>query len=145
MRVIIKRETRTDKSTIGKLFIDMIEMCYTLEDTERPDGEKKYGETAIPKGLYKLGLRTSGSTLNEIYKQKYADIHRGMIELLDIPGYSNVYIHIGNYPKDTLGCPLVGMQKGLDAIHGSTAAYYKIYPIISAAILRGEDVEIEVM
>jgi hypothetical protein len=145
MKVKIERETKTEKSTIGKLYINGVEKCYTLEDKERPEGEKIYGETAIPKGVYKLSLRTSGSTLNDYYKTHYADIHKGMIEIQNILEYKNVYIHIGNYPKDTLGCPLVGMQKGEDAIHGSTEAYYKIYPIIATAILSGEDVEIEVL
>jgi hypothetical protein len=145
LKVQIKRTDKTKNSSIGELYIDGKFQCFTLEDTERTNGQKIFGETAIPVGIYTLSLRTKGSTLNEYYKKHYPDIHKGMIEIENILEYKNVYIHIGNYPKDTLGCPLVGLVKGIDEIKESTKAYYKIYPIIASAILNNEDVTLEVL
>ena len=47
MELLIIRDTYTSKSTIGRLFIDGVEFCYTLEDIVRPKGIKVYGETAM--------------------------------------------------------------------------------------------------
>ena len=33
-------------------------------------------------------------------------------EIMNVPGHTGERIHIGNYPKDTEGCVLVGMYKG---------------------------------
>ena len=59
MKLTIIRDTYTNKSTIGKLFIDGVEFCYTLEDVARAEGIKVYGETAIPKGIYSTTLSYS--------------------------------------------------------------------------------------
>ena len=65
----------------------------------------------------------------------------------DVPGFEYVLIHIGNDDDDTAGCILVGMSNSADDagfIGGSVLAYKKIYPIISDAILSGEEVYINI-
>ena len=143
MKIVVKREVLNEKSTIGRLLIDGVEFCRTLEDKVRK-GEKVYGETAIPEGVYKMELRTEG-TIHEDYRKRFPAMHKGTLHILDIPGYKYVLIHIGNFPGDTLGCILVGLEYfGGDAIKQSTAAYMKIYPVIANALSSGEDVTIEV-
>jgi len=141
MQLILKRNTFTDKSTIGSMFVggsrlsmppDML--VYTLEDTKRE--HKIYGETCIPAGTYKLALRTEGG-MNDRYAQKYP-WHQGMIWLLEVPLFEYIYIHVGNYPSDTLGCLLVGKTQGDDFIGGSRAAYEMIYSTIVDAICSPE-------
>jgi hypothetical protein len=144
MRVRVDREIYRSESTIGRLYIDDVYQCRTLEDTVRT-GAKVYGKTAIPAGTFPLKLRTEGTT-HEDYKVRFAGIHRGTLHIDDIPGYKYVLIHCGNTPEDTLGCLLIGMAyNGGDRIEKSTAAYMKIYPIIAKAIADGDDVEIEVV
>ena len=65
----LKRDTYTSKTTIGKLYLNDVFICDTLEDVCRDmnkdgdlddSGESKiYGETAIPSGIYKITLAMS--------------------------------------------------------------------------------------
>lgn len=118
---------------------------YILEDTYRPT--KVYGETRIPAGKYKLALRKAGGMHVE-YAAKYPKIHKGMIWLTNVPGYEYVYMHVGNFKKDTLGCLLVGLSGSLStsSISSSTIAYTEVYPIIANLIAdANNDVYIEII
>lgn len=109
--LLLIREIFTDISTIGRLLLNGKFFCYTLEDKYRGREKKVYGETCIPEGVYKV-------TLVESPKRGY------IVPLLhDVRDFTAIEIHIGNYPKDTLGCILVGLSKGVNQIHSSTAAF----------------------
>ena len=120
-------------------------LAYTLEDEYR--GEKIYGETRIPNGIYQLGLRTVGG-YNQKYSKRFPDIHIGMLHVLDVPGFEYILIHCGNTDEHTAGCLLVGdsqenNQITKDGFIGkSTQAYKRIYPRIAEAINCGEKVTI---
>lgn len=124
--ITLQRMRAADSSTIGVLTVCCGKYA-TLEDEVR--GTKIYGETAIPAGTYELKLRNAGGkTLR--YERKFPDMHKGMIWLQDVPGFTWVYIHIGNFPEDTEGCILVGTKAATNHIESSTAAYKKVYPKI---------------
>ena len=120
-------------------------LAYTLEDEYRK--EKKYGETRIPNGIYKLGLRKEGG-YNAKYSKRFSDIHIGMLHVLDVPNFEYILIHCGNTDEHTAGCLLVGdsqenNQITKDGFIGkSTQAYKRIYPRIAKAIEDGEEVTI---
>ena len=120
-------------------------LAYTLEDEYRE--EKKYGETRIPNGTYKLGLRKVGG-YNDKYSKRFSDIHIGMLHVLNVPGFEYILIHCGNTDEHTAGCLLVGdsqenNQITKDGFIGkSTQAYKRIYPKIAEAIECGEEVTI---
>ena len=120
-------------------------LAYTLEDEYRD--EKKYGETRIPEGTYKLGLRKVGGYHTK-YSKRFSDIHIGMLHVLDVPNFEYILIHCGNTDEHTAGCLLVGesqenKQITKDGVIGkSTQAYKRIYPDIANAIDCGEDVTI---
>ena len=120
-------------------------LAYTLEDEHRD--EKVFGETRIPDGMYKMGLRKVGG-YNARYSKKFADIHIGMLHVLDVPGFEYILIHCGNTDEHTAGCLLVGdsqenNQITKDGFIGkSTQAYKRIYPRIAEAIDCGEKVTI---
>jgi hypothetical protein len=146
METIIKRTILSDKTSIGQFYIDGAYFCFTLEDkTRAPNEPKVYGETAIPYGRYEIIFRKEGKMYPD-YAKRFADIDnaRGMLWIRNIPGFEFVYLHVGNYGADTLGCPLVGMQYGVNEVTESTKAYKKIYPIIADALSRGEKVFITV-
>lgn len=92
--LILNRKIYSDTSTVGDLLLDGQVFCQTLEDTCRRN--KLPGITAIPPGVYRVVID---------YSKRYS---RFMPRILDVPGYSGVLIHWGNYPKDTDGCVLVG-------------------------------------
>tara|TARA_Y100000592_G_C5440830_1_gene303287 strand:- start:1070 stop:1528 length:459 start_codon:yes stop_codon:yes gene_type:complete len=120
-------------------------LAYTLEDEYRE--EKKYGETRIPNGTYKLGLRKEGG-YHAKYSKRFSDIHIGMLHVLDVPNFEYILIHCGNTDEHTAGCLLVGdsqenNQITKDGFIGkSTQAYKRIYPKIAEAIECGEEVTI---
>ena len=120
-------------------------LAYTLEDEYRD--EKKFGETRIPEGTYKLGLRKVGGYHTK-YSKRFSDIHIGMLHVLDVPNFEYILIHCGNTDEHTAGCLLVGEsqennQITKDGFIGkSTQAYKRIYPDIANAIDCGEEVTI---
>tara|TARA_R110002074_G_scaffold50127_3_gene127675 strand:- start:915 stop:1412 length:498 start_codon:yes stop_codon:yes gene_type:complete len=120
-------------------------LAYTLEDEYR--NEKKYGETRIPNGTYKLGLRKEGG-YNSKYSKRFSDFHIGMLHVLDVPNFEYILIHCGNTDEHTAGCLLVGDSQENNQIttNGfigkSTQAYRRIYPRIAEAIDCGEQVTI---
>ena len=119
--------------TLGLLYIDGKFACFTLEDEARDI--KVAGETRIPRGKYKLGLKFSPTM-----SPKYG---HDMIYVRDVPGFEGIYIHRGNTDLDTRGCILVGDSAhfsygGRSRILESTQAYARVYDIISDGILAGE-------
>lgn len=106
------RDTYTDKSTIGRLYINNVFFCDTLEDTIRL--EKIKGITAIPAGTYKMILNIS----NRFKKL--------MPLLIDVPNYQGVRIHSGNTSEDTKGCILVGLSRTINNIGQSRDAFTKL-------------------
>lgn len=106
------RDTYTDRSTIGRLYINDIFFCDTLEDKVRD--KKIDGITAIPAGTYKMILNVS----NRFKKL--------MPLLIDVPNYQGVRIHSGNTDVDTEGCILVGLSRTKDSIGQSRDAFIKL-------------------
>ena len=125
----------------GKKFL-----CYTLEDEERKSKVK--GETRIPAGSYKIKVRKVGG-FHSKYKKRFGTAHRGMLHVVDVPGFEYILIHCGNTDEHTAGCLLVGDSQENNQIikNGfigkSTQAYKRIYPPIAEAIENGESVTIE--
>lgn len=97
MRLVLKRIAFRKTYTIGKLYVDGVYFCDTLEDPVR-EGEKIYGRTAIPAGKYDVLITMSPR-------------FRKMLPLLlNVPGFEGVRIHSGNKADDTEGCILVGIN-----------------------------------
>lgn len=103
MELKLERELRTEFFTQGKLSVDGVFECWTLEDTERDlkngCGNKIKGKTAIPSGRYRVILSYS----NRFKKH--------LPEVLQVSCFEGIRIHSGNTPEDTEGCILVGKEK----------------------------------
>lgn len=113
MKIEVKRLHRTDNSTIGELTIDGKFECYTLEDIER--NVKIKGETAIPKGTYKVIINQSNR------------FKRMLPLLIGVPNFEGVRIHAGNSNHDTEGCILVGQNRSVDYITKSRKAFDSLF------------------
>ena len=138
MKVKLVRFHHGKDDTLGLLFIDGVFQCFTLEDEYRE--AKVAGETRIPEGTYLLGLRNFGK-----HAERYG---HPMIEIKNVPGFTDILIHKGNTEKDTAGCLLVGMGCGLNFAGSaylveSTRAYDMIYPVLAERIPK-EPVPIEI-
>ena len=146
MELQLQTIERTPVATVGRLSEiqgdTVIDLAYTLEDAIRR--VKIKNETCIPEGTYDLAIRRDTPMAN-YYDKRFKDdgvVHDGMLWLLDVPNYTNVYIHIGNYTRDTAGCILVGTKYAVDAdvctVQYSKVAYLSVYPRIHAAVLAGD-------
>ena len=149
MKLRLERFTSGPDSTLGNLFIDDSFACFTCEDEYR--AEKVRGKTRIPAGTYQLKLRNIGeSRFDQGYRQRFGDMHKGMIELVDVPNFTDILYHIGNKHTDTAGCILPGTiakssPYGGGSVQSSTVAYRQTYPLIVAPLLVGESVPIEII
>ena len=115
MLIEVKRFEFKDTHTVGKLYLDGIYECFTLEDAVR-NGTKIIGKTAIPIGTYKVIIDASTR-----FKQD-------MPHILDVPDFTGVRIHAGNTSADTDGCILLGTTwAGKDFIGNSKIAYKKFF------------------
>ena len=130
-------------STLGLLNFGNNQI-YTLEDEYRE--VKVKAETRIPTGKYKIILRDYGGN-HEKYKKRF-DFHKGMLQLEDVPNFSDILIHIGNTERDTAGCILVGMDtvkldNGDYKLIQSTKAYELLYKAVIEE-MKNQPVYIEI-
>jgi hypothetical protein len=144
MKLTLKRYSDNGKSTLGLLFLNDEFFCYALEDAHHD--EKIAGKTRIPAGEYKIILRNDG-LLHSKYSKRYAPIHKGMLWLLDVPGFEYIYIHVVNNHTHTKGCILVGNRSSNNRIEQGFVAhsghcYEKLYPLVAKPISEGEHVSI---
>ena len=115
MLIKVKRFEFKDTHTVGKMYVDGLYECFTLEDAVR-NGTKVIGKTAIPIGTYKLIIDAS------------TRFQQDMPHILDVPDFTGVRIHAGNTSADTDGCILVGSSwTGKDFIGNSKIAYKKFF------------------
>ena len=109
MEILVKRLYKKSEYTIGKMYIDGVYFCDTVEDTDRGlsqnmknstiEAKKIYGKTAIPTGRYSVVL-------------SYSNKFKKTLPLLkDVLGFSGIRIHSGNTAEDSLGCIIVGENK----------------------------------
>lgn len=139
MRITVNRFISDGDSTISLIMVDGVFVCFGLEDEYRE--VKVAGETRIPAGVYRVGVRTVGG-FDARYSTKFADIHDGMLHVLDVPGFEYILIHVGNTDEHTAGCLLVGSTAdptpGKMMIGRSVDAYRKFYPMVIAAAKAGD-------
>ena len=153
MELLTQRISTGDESTLGVMYVTESYatigvpefLCFTMED--QPNEPKVPGETRIPAGRYKIELRTEGG-MHQRYTNKF-EWHRGMLWLRDVPNFEWVYIHYGNYEKDTDGCILVGdgaqsnvLEDGM--VTASVAAYTRLAQEIYVEMDRNEEVWITI-
>jgi len=145
MRLVLERFSSGPESTLGLLFLDGAFQCFCCEDESRK--VKVPGKTRIPPGEYHIAVRTEGG-FHARYSQRFPDFHKGMLHVLDVPGFEWVLIHVGNTHEDTAGCLLVGagaqayLEGGghiLSSVPGYKALYGKVF---DAALARRLTIEI---
>ena len=110
INLLLIRDTFSDKSTIGELFINGERFCDTLEN---PWINNKKNVSCIPRGEYKVRLRLARESATRDY------LH---LLVQDVENRSYILFHIGNTPKDTSGCILLGLGSEQDVVYNSTLA-----------------------
>lgn len=155
MKILVERKWKKEEYTIGKLYIDNVFFCNTLEDKDRglnsgmPLEEvrktKKASITAIPTGTYNVRM--------DMVSPKYSksdwyikNCHGArMPRLENVIGYEGVLIHPGNSAKDSDGCILVGKNDVKGMVTKSKEHFLTLYNKMFAAYSKGEKIEITVV
>lgn len=154
MKLTVDRKWKKEGYTIGKLFVDDVFLCNTLEDKDRgltsamPIEKikvmKKAAVTAIPSGTYNVRMDVVSSKYSS--KEWYAKNCNGarMPRLEYVPGYAGVLIHPGNTAEETQGCVLVGKNDVVGKVTKSKDYFLQLYNMMYSAYKKGEKITITI-
>lgn len=154
MKLRLDRKYKKETYTIGNLYVDGVWFCNTLEDKDRGlkqtdlpwtiKKKKVYGETAIPRGTYRITM--------DVVSAKYARIDwykrlcgGRMPRLINVPGFDGILIHPGNTSLDSYGCILVGKNTKKGMVTSSRDTFVALYAKLKAAMERNESITIEIV
>lgn len=153
MKLLVDRRWKKEAYTIGRLYIDGVLFCNTLEDKDRGlkqtdslatiQSKKVYGETAIPTGTYnvRMDIKSPKYSLLSWYK----NLCKGFMPRLEnVPGWSGILIHPLNSPDQTLGCLGVGKNTQVGKLTDSKNTFAKLYKKMKTAYDKGEKITIEI-
>lgn len=142
MKLTLIRRYKEESYTIGKLYINGMYFCDTLEDTDRGltsdmtlqeiRSKKVKHHTAIPTGSYEVLM---------VESTKYKKV---MPRLKGVKGFSGILIHSGNTDKDTSGCILVGENLRVGKILNSKDIFHTLYAILKSVSAK-EKITIEII
>ena len=108
---------------MGELLLEGEFFCYTLEPPVRD-----IKPCAIPAGIYQITLEMS-PRFNMVTPH-----------VQNVPGFTEIEIHPGNYPQDTHGCLLVGKTHLTDYVGQSRDAFHDLMAKLGQ---NGHDITIE--
>lgn len=143
MEILVNRTARKEGYTIGRMSLNGVYFCDTLEDTDRGLSstmssdeilsKKRKGITAIPTGKYDVIL-----TFSPKFK-------RVLPLLLNVPGYQFIRMHQGNLVSSTEGCLLVGENKIKGQLLNSRATLEKLMSVLLECEKRKEKISITIV
>ena len=110
VNLLLIRDTFTENSIIGELFLNGERMCDTLE---LPYKDNQRSISCIPSGEYKVRMRYPRESATREY------LH---LLIKEVPNRKYILFHRGNTAKDSRGCILVGQGSQQDIVHNSTLA-----------------------
>lgn len=152
MELLLKRIYLKDRYTIGRLYIDGVYECDTLEDKVRDlnkDGDlndegegKVYGKTAIPYGRYKVTLDVVSPKFSRY--EFYNEVCGGKLpRLLNVPHFDGILFHVADGYKGAdllLGCIGVGHNLIKGGLLNGKQVFCDLYRKLESAIKRGEEI-----
>ena len=152
MKLTIKRTITRNSYTLGKLYIDGVYFCDTLEDKDRGLTQnmsveqiksiKVPGETAIPKGTYRVTLDVVSPKFSK-YPFYMQTCEGKLPRLIDVKGYEGVLIHVADGPKrDSLlqGCIGIGNLSSEEYLINGKKVFVELYNK-----LKGNNIELEII
>ena len=134
MKLKLIRKIGNAGFTEGRLYVDEVFECFTVEDAIRT--VKVQNKTAIPKGTYDVIMSMS------------TRFKKVMPEVLNVPGFTGVRIHSGNSSKDTEGCIIVGALNDSmddDFIGASKVAMGRLTHTIIDALAVKQKITLEIV
>lgn len=142
--LLLKRIAFRESYTIGRLYLNDIYFCDTIEDKTRylpkicpgtskgincTCKEKVYSKTAIPAGIYQIIVNYSPRFKLELPR------------LLSVPHFEGILIHRGNTAEDSAGCIIVGENKVIGKVINSTGYEQQLTKILK----NEKDIKIQII
>ena len=153
VNIVINRKYPKPTYTIGKMSVNGLPFCDTIEDKDRGltldmslaaiKAGKVYGQTAIPKGKYEVKLTYSPKFSKNTWGKRY----KGMVpQVMNVPCWEGVRIHPFNTAEESLGCIAPGKNTVKGKVTTSTIYYYKLMDeYIVPASRRGDKITLEIV
>lgn len=153
MRLTLQRIAKRETYTVGRLYVDGIYVCDTIEDKDRAlkshhpleqiKKVKVYGETAIPLGTYVIDMDKVSPKFSS---RSWAKPYSGKIpRLRSVPGFESILIHPGNTAASSLGCILVGINDKVGRVSDSQKTFKRLMDdYLIPAHERGETITITI-
>ena len=110
INLLLIRDTFTEESTLGTLYINGEFIADTLEN---PYINNERNISCIPDGEYKVRIRVARESATREY------VH---LLVQDVPNRNYILFHRGNTAKDTRGCILVGLKRQHNLVENSRLA-----------------------
>ena len=110
INLLLIRDTFTEESTLGELFLNGERICDTLEN---PWLDNQRNISCIPEGEYPVRIRLPRESGTRDYMH---------LLVKDVKDRDYILFHIGNTAKDTSGCILVGLGSQQNVVNNSTLA-----------------------
>jgi hypothetical protein len=152
-KIKVERYIKGDNFTVGKLYIDDVFYCNTLEDKDRGlrqdmplatiNSIKVPAKTCIPSGTYKISLDIKSPSFSQ--KDWYVkNINGGRLPyLLNVPGYTHILLHGGKTVDNTEGCLLTGIYANNGQLKDYASSRQKLKDVFDA-IKNYKDIEITI-
>lgn len=153
MEILVYRKWKKPDYTVGRLSVDGVTICNTMEDVDRglddgmPDwmirNKKIPNVTAIPTGRYEVEMNVVSPRFSKY--PFYMEVCQGKLpRLKNVKGFDGIVIHTGNDETHSSGCLLVGLNKIRGKLTDSKETFKKVYALMKEAHDRGETIYITI-
>lgn len=153
MKLKLDRKYKKATYSIGKLYVDGVYFCDTVEDKDRGltdkdsldkiKATKVYAKTAIPTGTYKITMGVISPKFSQ--KPYYKAFCNGKLpRLLNVKGFDGILIHKGSNADSSAGCIIVGKNTVVGGVTNSQFYFEKLYKLLDEAYKKGETIELEI-
>lgn len=156
MELLLERKWIKEEYTIGRLYINGVFFCNTLEDKVRDlnkngtfdCGEFKIsGHTAIPYGTYEITLDVISPKFSKY--SFYKEVCEGRLpRLLNVPAFDGILIHCADGPqghKLVEGCIGIGFNTIKGGLTKGKETFKELYKRLEAARKKGEKIKIKIV
>jgi hypothetical protein len=142
MRISLVRIANKKNYCIGRLYVDGMYVCDTIEDRDlgldqswslaKIKQKKVKSKTAIPTGTYEVTLNIVSPKFSKI--AYYKQFCNGRVpRLLRVPGFDGILMHIGKDERSSAGCLIVGYNTIKGKVTKSQQAFEKLYALLKNA------------
>lgn len=153
MEIVVYRKWKQTEYTVGRLSIDGVTMCNTMEDVDRglddgmPDwkirNKKIPNVTAIPTGRYEVEMNVVSPRFSKY--PFYMEVCQGKLpRLKNVKGFDGILLHCGVDHSNSSGCILLGLNKQKGKLTDSKETFKKVYTLMKEAHDRGEIIYITI-